>query len=550
MGGFHTLRCKCSGNNRQEQVTALILDKYLFSGYLCPTKSNFHTNMAFSPESTVQSSAKNNKKDVNVGLVLGLLYLLLPNVLFLLGWLRLWIAVPLSAALLTAGWHIWEDAQQSSSPLKPYSWKDYAALFASFLLAFVILETLGINGHIMQMSDFNVRNAIYFSLIEKPWPLFSELGDYFIYYHIFWLPPALLSKAFDSAAAHTLILYLWIYLGLCTFVLLMFRKWRSKVFILLLLVTFLGSLVDNLLFAPVAYANLTHLHSTLTDYLAQLSNGRVPYHFTTFYGNIFTFNAWVPATVAMGLFLSNSLNRKFLVFIISLIFGAALFQCVPFSILLLILLILRKKLFLDTLKTPESWCGLALGIIYLIFYSGQMGHESASGIQFILSEHFPLHGSNKFFRYFITVVTLLLPPYIILPRFYRKNALFIAMLAMAFIIPLLWIGRSNNELSFKSGQIYYMLFSYLLFLSWQRAAKWRKLLIAVFLAVSSVHVFGDLYRRHIQEYGWDAATIQKHILKYDKRYINSTDEYYYYNFHGIVKMPLIQYDKPGESPIK
>lgn len=497
-----------------------------------------------------QPFSKSQQLNWNIDILSGLLYLILPNILFLFGWFRLWISLPLSVMLLTAGWFTWKESRARLGNRLTYSIKDFAALLATLFLAFVVLETLGINGHIMQMGDFTVRNAIYYSLIEQPWPLFSDIGDYFIYYHIFWLPPALISKLLGTAIPPTIILYLWMYLGLCIFILMLFRKWRSKVLLLFLIICLLGSIVDNLIYAPQAYSHITGSRSPLYEITSKLAEGRLFYHFSTFYGNIFTFNAWVPSIVFMGMFWDKRIKRKDLVFIASLIIGAALFQCFPIALSILALFSIRTSLLMKVLKSPTTWCGVILGVCYLLFFSGQLGQESASGVKFILSENFPISSETKAFRYAVTVITLLLPTYLILPKYYRKNALFAAMLLIAFILPLLWIGRGLDELLLKSGQIYYMLFAYLLFLSWLRAGKCRKLIIIIFIAFSSIHVFGDLYRRDIQDYSWCKSSVERHILKYDRHYIADPKSMFYSNFHGIVKMPLIQYDKPGESPIK
>lgn len=272
--------------------------------------------------------------------------------------------------------------------------------------------------------------------------------------------------------------------------------------------------------------------------------------FVTFYGNIFTFNAWAPSAIVMGLIWDGRMRRRDMVFVMSLLFGAALFQCVAIGLVVGVLFTLRKTLLMDNMKNLKTWCGIVLCVVYLLFFLGQVGHGTASGLHFLFSDDWPLSPSVKYIRYVVIVVSLLLPPYIILPVRFRKNVIFKAMLLIAIVIPMLWMGRANNELCFKSGQIFFMLFAYLLFLTWQTAGKWRKVFIVVFTAVSSIHLFGDLYRRNILQYSWSDETIEKNVIKCDKNQINNPDGYYYYNFYGEVALPVLQYDKPGESLVK
>lgn len=490
-----------------------------------------------------------SKRNRSSSLLICLLYLLLPNLLFLIGWIRSWLALPLATVLLISVIYAWLRSNCNSSHTSAYTAKDYAALALTLMLGLLLVESLGLNGHMAQMGDFNVRTPIYYTLINQPWPIFSESGDYFIYYHIFWLPPALIAKYTSSWISADTILFAWIYFGIVLFILLLFRRHRSKILVLFILICLLGSIVD-LLYAPCSYAETSGLQSDWVDFLKGISVGRKNYRFVTFYGNIFTFNAWVPSILALGIFWERSLRLSDFAYVITLILGSAFFQCFPLGVLFLAFLLHRKSFISKTLKNPLSWIGVILCFLYVIYFAGQMGKGSASAIHFIASEAFPLPLKTKIYRYIIILITALLPAFLILPKSYQRNAYFSSMLFIGVFTPLFWIGRANNEFCFKSGQIFYMIFSYLLFLHWNRAKRKRKVLITIFVLLSSIHFFGDLYRRDICHYGWNDATRQKHIIPCNMEHINKPEGYYYYNFYGVVKFPLIQYNHPGESYIK
>ncbi|WP_034445733.1 hypothetical protein [Butyrivibrio sp. AE2032] len=136
------------------------------------------------------------------------LYLILPVIFFFLGWLKLYFAVPLSAALVLS---LFFSAKQNKS-------KDdfieipigQLALMLVISLAWVYMS--GIGGFVWQRPDWQARNAVLHDLINYPWPVVYETGGGLSYYLCYWMIPALVGKLAGWNAAN-MALFAWSELG-------------------------------------------------------------------------------------------------------------------------------------------------------------------------------------------------------------------------------------------------------------------------------------------------------------------------------------------------
>lgn len=188
---------------------------------------------------------------------MGLLYLLLPCILFLLGWVHAPIAWPSVILLIAGSVIVWRKMPSGGRAI---SRNDLAWWAAGALLCLFATEALGLNSHTLQCFDIPTRSIIYDELIHKDWPLFSANGDYFVYYHAFWLPPAAVAKlahGFELSA-----LYLWIFLGSFLAYTSFLSRWQGKrAFLSFFLVLMLGSLANAIFLYPTylskAMANIS-----------------------------------------------------------------------------------------------------------------------------------------------------------------------------------------------------------------------------------------------------------------------------------------------------
>ena len=185
---------------------------------------------------------------------ISVVYIALPVFIFLAGWLRLIVAVPVCIIFLVSlilmlrnrpeaiAWHL--------------SKRDFGVILAAVIILAVWLLLSGMGGFSFQNLDYEDRNAIFHDLISKSWPIvynfspgsgvvlngLSPLPEHAVltYYIAFWLPGALVGKLFGWYAANVF-LYFWALTGLNLIVYYMFRTLRrASVRSVLILIFFSG----------------------------------------------------------------------------------------------------------------------------------------------------------------------------------------------------------------------------------------------------------------------------------------------------------------------
>jgi len=220
---------------------------------------------------------------------ISILYLILPFLLFLFGWLRLSIAIPISLIIIFTLYKLFKqqspisNLQSSNSPITIYY----------LLITFLWLFFSGIGGYAFQNWDHHWRNAVFHDLINFDFPVYysqPESGPVkmLVYYVGYWLPSALVGKFFGWGVAN-LFLFLWSWLGIILVALQLsnFLK-TSPIKITLLLIFFSGLDALGVLFFPQEYPTLfpfvTHLeiwsgnlqYSSFTTQLFWVFNQAIP----------------------------------------------------------------------------------------------------------------------------------------------------------------------------------------------------------------------------------------------------------------------------------
>jgi hypothetical protein len=216
------------------------------------------------------------------------LYLTIPFIVFCMGWLRLPIAIPVAVIII---WGLWQLLKQSPENQLP--------IFNSRFLIYLLLITglwvflSGVGGYAFQNWDHHWRNAVLHDLITYHWPVIYSTPDHgpikmLVYYVGYWLPSALLGKAFGWKAVN-FFLFLWTWLGVFLVTLHLSLKLKaSPIKTALLLIFFSGmDALGTLLFAsdyPTLWPPIQHLeiwvgdlqYSSFTTQLFWVFNQAVP----------------------------------------------------------------------------------------------------------------------------------------------------------------------------------------------------------------------------------------------------------------------------------
>lgn len=464
-----------------------------------------------------------------------LLYLLLPNFCFLIGWVKWYLAGGIIAALCIGAVCILKNM-----PVRRFEMTlgDALALLAGIAMCAAIADCMGFMGQVKQSWDFIYRNAFYHTLVSEPWPIFSERGEYFVYYHTFWLVPALISKLCSGFADPLHILTLWAFLGLLAIFIPLYVRHRAKALGLLILILFIGSLYD----APKVAHNIAKHVGCHPNVL-----------YTSLWGCVVRdiYHTAIPALVVLSFCYSRLLKPATFYFISALMVSSSPLAAIAFLPLLAVMTwpVLSNPQKLKKLCTGVTW--LAIPLLLSIAYYFSLCNEAA-GFRLITSEYDEYRDSfqqaSKRILHYAYITALMLTPMVIIlrRRIFSPYALIVA--GMILMLPFCWIGRWMNELLFKGSIVMFFMLAVIYAQVWQKSAWHMRFFLGTFFLVTSFRAIYQL-NYSIETYTRDPALMEKNISNEWQKHINHPDDEYYCHFFGKTPSPNVFYNLPGSSPV-
>lgn len=142
-------------------------------------------------------------------------YLVVPNLVFLAFWLRLWIGIP--AAVITAAclFRLLREGRAAVRPVLPVK-----TLLLVLALAFAWTLLGGAGGFVPQGDDYKKHNLLFHDLQHLPWPVHYSLpggGTNYLCYGLgYYLVPALGGRVLGEGAVPGLT-FLWAFAGVALF---------------------------------------------------------------------------------------------------------------------------------------------------------------------------------------------------------------------------------------------------------------------------------------------------------------------------------------------
>lgn len=454
-----------------------------------------------------------------------LLYLLLPNVLFLAGWVQPWLAWPLIVLLSFGCFHLWRRL----GDVRPVHrggrrWQLPAALLAGALAVYMI----GFNGDFLQAGDFIVRNAIYDSLIREDWPLHSVRGEYFVYYHAFWLPPAFVAKFSGGVVAPWLILALWVYVGIVLFILALYRRAGRRLPGLLLLLLGVACIQEVLGRADVI-ARYLPVQGAVDAYYSVVP---VPMRYPAVWLQLVnTFNHCIPVLLLLACGFGRVFRGTSL-----LLASALVVACTPLGAAALLVYLgflllphLRSNplnVLVPLVKSPLLYAELAL-LFLLGLYFGSGGGTGC--VPAWRGDTFAGHPQELAIAYILgTLFTLL--PLVFVWRFRHTSAFRTAVL-VTVLFPLVWVGVDLNELQLKGILIVFFFVPVLLYAAWPYARRGKRCAMVPMLVAAAYIPFLDIQHR-LREYGTSAQQHERNIQGEWQGHLNHPEHYWYFRFWG------------------
>ena len=177
------------------------------------------------------------KKPVELAYLLGLAWLYMPIALFLIFWIRWFIAIPVLILSIIA--IVLFFRKHKIAPVK------ITKKFAIFAVISLVIITAwcavcGVGGFFEQAYDWKKHNVLLSSMSEKPWPVRYDFGSdqgVLSYYIGGYLVPAFFGKFLGFGAAQVVML-IWFSLGLFIAMLIIYKLFgKNKPVSMLLIVT-------------------------------------------------------------------------------------------------------------------------------------------------------------------------------------------------------------------------------------------------------------------------------------------------------------------------
>lgn len=442
----------------------------------------------------------------------GLLYLALPMILFLWGWLQPFFSLPLCATL-AYGLH----ATVRKLPEWRFSLTKRGTVLLLLLSAGCLLLTFlcGFTGHFQQHADFTIRNAVYGQLIAEPWPLVMPDGHHFIYYLGHWLPPAC-AAAFCPAAYASWLLAGWTFLGLELALLTAACLWgiRKTAWWTLLLLC-LGSPAASLDFLGMP---LSHL---FPEYNAQMAL------FIGIPSQIFnTFNHAVPALLCTVLLLTRSLPASGYY-----LMGALLLPGSPLAALILLPFILYETLFRDSacgfrtgerlrplLLHPVFWVAfLCVGVMSLFYahldgggqFSCLLSDQYAEAFHYTMRRMVLYPDSVKYASFLLSLLLNVLLPGALLFAACRRMPLYYITLGGMACCFFFRMGVMNNELLFKAPAVLYPSLAFLFLHAFRTGSTRSRIFLAVYVTFTAIPSMICVAEK-LGTFSTDSALMQAH----------------------------------------
>jgi len=501
---------------------------------------------------------------------LSIVYISVPLLVFLITWLKPYIAVISSALLVYAIYHGY--FKNNNFNLK--SLLNSKSIFIIILLiSFLWCYFAGIGGLWYQSNDHHWRNAIFRDLINYSWPVYYKTADVaMVYYMGFWLPAAIVTKVCSFIFSHVSsypqyfsffigneLLFFYSALGLfLIFMNLLFalkaRK-MGKVLLAVFIFIFFSGMDIVGVFWPILYTDtysFSHLHLEWWSlYVGQYSSN------TTVL--FWVFNQGIPAWLLTLMFYNNRKNVEVYGLLALLCFFCAPLPFVGLAMFLIIYFIkdfiLKCKSgktgdYLKKVFSVENIIAIAFITPIIVLYlasNATMSHDNS-----FIPTNVSFHGQrgNIMVGYFLVLclyfvlleaLVYLIPIY----KQYKKNIMYYFVFLFLVLWPVL-INRRQTEFCMRSSipilLILCLFVIKFLFRKYNfKRNKIRYLFLCLCLIIGSVTPIFEFSRGVI-------VVLYQQTVFANTDDIKSLENTFYYNAYGKVQNSNFVAEFPKEKP--
>ena len=461
-----------------------------------------------------------------------LLYLLLPNILFLVGWVEPWLAWPLVALLSAGCWLLWR--RSTFAPRAPMTQGGKAMLALCLLGGAAVVYLMGLNGDFPQPRDFIARNGIYGALVNETWPLLSARGEYFVYYHAFWLPAAAVADILRSAVPGWLVLAAWIYLGVALCILCLFRRCRRRTLSLLAVMMGLACAQQVLGRADV-FAAVLPIQGFVDAYNALIPQ---PVLYTCLWHQLAaTYNHAVAVMLFLCMVHGRLLNARTLLPVAALVVACSPLGALALLVYLACILLpqVRRGQLPQMLREPMLYAVLPLLALMALYFSSGAVSQAVAGW------NASLYGGSaaRFLPAYLGGTLFMVGALCVFGWRYRRTSAFRAAALLLVIMPLVWLGLDTNEFLYKGSLVPFFVMAVLLHGSWPHAGRVKRAVVALLFAACTFIPALDIQHR-LREFGTSPAQRELNLQNEWQGHLNHPEHPWYRQFWGPQAPPFFR----------
>ena len=432
-----------------------------------------------------------------------LLYLIIPIVILLAFWFKMYISVFAILALLISFFIVVKNFKYK----KYDEYKkifNYKKILILFLLIIIINILSGSGGISLQNWDYKFRNSVLHDLIDNNWPVkydYSNLktesemigsnSGILSYYFAYWIPSAIVGKLFGFSIASVFLL-LWQILGTSLFFYLICRKMNNiKLYYFIVFICFSGMDIIGMIILNVHKGIWTFPLGTI-----HIDTWNGLFCMSSFITQLFwVFNQSVPAWLVTSLLLNAEENYENYGFLIALLLPFSPFPTIGLILFMLLFMIHNiykkciplKKLIIKLFSFQNILSMLSVVPIGLLF----MQNSSEKG--FIIARDLLNINLKDIMVMYILFILFEILQYVVIIT--KNNKYIIAICYISFaLLPLFYIGSSvdlGNRATIPALIIYY--FEILKFIR-DNKSKIRLSLLILALLITACTNFNEIYR--------------------------------------------------------
>lgn len=427
--------------------------------------------------------------------IVSLIYIILPIIVFLFGFIKIGYAILCTVLLLVASYFLLKNMKKNEYKIK------LKYIVISFFISFMFCFFAGHGYNFTQTWDFHGRNAIFRDLVNENWPvIYTKSDTTLVYYICQWMVPALFGKIVNCFNANiswqcaSYALLIWNSIGIS-----LALTWLGTNLKLKKTKEFLISNFAFLLFSGLDILGITIFNLNIINHLEWWA---FPFQFSSMTTQIFwVFNQIVVPWLIIMMIINekdNGIKNYAALGILMLPYG-------PFPLLGIVILLLSKgvgyiikwfkekdcnRIFKEIFSIQNILMIIVLLPIYYLYYSANLATNGDGGIR--LLDNINMAVIIQFIVFYIIEVGLYLW---FIRKYHKKDILYYVIVISLLIIPFIRIGNSYDFGMRVSIPALVMIDFWVLKILFDNKADYKvKNALVVLLIIGSLTSFTEIFR--------------------------------------------------------